>query len=222
MRSGFTRKALLAAIVPMTFAGPALADMTFRIVAVGADTNCGAKCPIIIAADGQITRQTPAAFRAFIRANAHSGMRSVVYIHSPGGSVRGSMDLGEAFRRIGAAVIVARAEGGDESRPARTTAGGCFSACVYALMGGLKRVVPKQSLVGVHKMFALRSGGDPAGGQEGRDYDDGRVAERVARYAARMGVSRDLIARAERSSPDAVYMLSQEEIRRWRLGVPAL
>jgi hypothetical protein len=205
----------LAAAAFSTSATPAFADMDFRVVM----TAGGAR---VIAAEGQIGRSTPETLRAFLRANIQRGVRAVVYMHSPGGSVRGSMELGESFRRLGVAVVVARVAGGDESRPGRTTAGGCFSACVYALMGGAKRVVPPQSLVGVHKMFAMRAGGDPSGDSGGRDFDDGRVASGLARYAARMGVSRELISRAERSSPDAIYMLNQTEIRRWRLAVPAL
>ncbi|MFM9152903.1 MAG: hypothetical protein ACKOPC_04745, partial [Methylocystis sp.] len=31
--------------------------------------------------------------------------------------------------------------------------GRCYSACVYALMGGSRRVIPPESRVGVHRMF---------------------------------------------------------------------
>ena len=33
------------------------------------------------------------------------------------------------------------------------TGGGCYSACVYALMGAEKRVIPHGSKVGIHRMF---------------------------------------------------------------------
>ena len=205
-----------AAIV---LAAPALADMSFRVVALSPGG------PRVVAADGQITRSTVGDFREFLLEHRKTpGLRTLVYIHSPGGSVAGAMKLGEAFRRIGAGVIVARMVGGDDSRPGQTTAGGCFSACVYALMGGARRVVPPRSLVGVHKMFAFTAGADPSGdsGARRRDFDDGAVAGALARYAVRMGVSRELVERAERSSPDSVHMLSQAEIRRWRLGAAGL
>jgi hypothetical protein len=203
------------AVALVAAAAPARADMRFRVVALSAGG------PRVIAADGQITRSTMDDFRAFLLSRrGMQGLRTVVYLHSPGGSVAGAMKLGEAFRRIGAGVVVARMIGGDDSHPGQTTAGGCFSACVYALMGGARRAVPAGSLVGVHKMYAFTAGADPSGdsGARRRDFDDGAVAGALARYARRMGVSRELVERAERSSPDAVHMLSRSEIRRWRLG----
>jgi len=215
-------KTLLAGIVTaasfFAFAGAARADMQFSLTTIGG--NCGANCPSAIVADGEITDSTPDQFIAFVRANSRSrNVRSVVLLNSPGGKVVASMELGRVFRKVGAATVVARAvdDGGGRSH---LTAGRCFSACVYALMGGRKRVVPAQSLVGVHRMFALEAGADPAGGGGGarRRFDNGDMRSTLSRYSQAMGVSRELIATAERTPTETLHVLSPSEVARWRLG----
>ena len=100
----------------------------------------------------------------------------------------------------------------------------CFSACVYALIGARKRVIPRQSQVGIHRMFLSVDGVDPAAeaavrAQHGNNRD---MQAFLSRYTSKMGVSPDLIARAERIPSQSLYILSQADIRRWHLGVPNL
>jgi hypothetical protein len=126
------------------------APMTFRAVSLGAP-NCGAKCPEVVVADGVIEENTPQAFIDFAKgASLSQRLRSVVFLNSPGGNVVASMELGTAFRRLRSAAIVAGfASQGEHSGP---VAGQCLSACVYALMGAFRRVVPNESRVGLHRM----------------------------------------------------------------------
>ncbi|HMN74206.1 MAG TPA: hypothetical protein PKA55_20275 [Rhodoblastus sp.] len=208
----------VASLSLLAFGGPASADMQFSLTTIGG--NCGAHCPQAIVADGEITDATPDEFVAFVRANSRAGnVRSVVLLNSPGGKVVASMELGRVFRKVGAATIVARAVSDSEGR-SHLAAGRCFSACVYALMGGRKRVVPAQSLVGIHRMFALEAGADPAGGSGGarRRFDNGDMRDTLARYSQAMGVSRDLINRAESTPTESIHVLSPQEVARWRLG----
>ena len=66
-----------------------------------------------------------------------------------------SMEMGAVLRKAGAEVVVARlAADGDGG--AAVISADCFSACVYALMGASKRVIPVQSHVGIHRMFAYQ------------------------------------------------------------------
>jgi hypothetical protein len=193
--------------------------MSFRLAPMVSGTACHGACPTAIVAEGEITDETPAEFMSFVGANARGGdVRSIVLLNSQGGKVVAAMKLGRMFRAVGAAAIVARAAEGDDGRT-HIMAGRCFSACVYALMGGRKRVVPSQSLVGIHRMFALDSGVDPSGDHaRQRRYDDGGMRNTLAKYSSDMGVSRDLINKAEQTSTDSIHILSQREIARWRLG----
>ncbi len=208
-----------AAALSLMLGGAAQADMRFSLTTIGG--ACGSRCPQAIVADGEIAESTPDEFVAFVRANARArDVRSVVLLNSPGGKVVASMELGRVFRKVGAATVVARAVSDGEGR-SHLTAGRCFSACVYALMGGRKRVVPAQSLVGVHRMFALEAGADPAGGGGGgarRRFDNGDMRSVLSRYSEAMGVSRDLINTAERTPTESIHVLSPSEVSRWRLG----
>lgn len=208
---------LVGPLALLALGGPAAADMRFSLTTIGG--SCGSKCPQAIVADGEITDSTPDEFIAFVRANSRArDVRSVVLLNSPGGKVVASMELGRVFRKVGAATVVARAVSDGDGR-SHLTAGRCFSACVYALMGGRKRVVPAQSLVGIHRMFALEAGADPAGGGGARRrFDNGDMRGVLSRYSEAMGVSRDLINMAERTPTESIHVLSPSEVQRWRLG----
>ena len=200
------------------------ADMTFRMVPIGAPSRCGDKGVRVISAEGEITSTTPGDFVRFVR--DHIGdprARSVVFMHSPGGKVVASMELGKVFRKLGAAVVIARVATPEpgSGEQGGFTAARCFSACVYALMGAKKRVVPPRSLVGIHRMFLLEAQRDPdsPGGQSmTRLYADGDIVKNLSRYAGMMGISNDLVKTAESVSPDHIHIVSAQELRRWRLG----
>ena len=221
MRSGMVWRAIAAAALGLGLTSTAArAEMTFRLTPVVDAARCGARCPLAIVADGEIVDSTPDSFLAFVQSNAGAGdVRSIVLLNSPGGKVVASMELGRVFRKVGAATIVARAVS-DDAGQGRLASGRCFSACVYALMGGRKRVVPAQSVVGIHRMFAVEGGADPAGGggARGRRFDDGGMRGVLARYSTAMGVSRDLINVAEQTPTDSIHVLSAQEVARWRLG----
>ena len=200
-------------------------EMTFQLIPVGNSVKCRASCPQVISAEGEITDRTPSEFLGFLRRNSGStNLHAVLFIHSPGGKVFASMEFGKILRRIGAAAVVARVVPGTEDGLTHFLSARCFSACVYALMGGRKRVIPLQSQVGIHRMFSYESSFDPSGpnGERLRRFDDGGVASLLSRYSGMMGVSPDLIAKAEHISPDSVHIVTRSEIARWRLGSPKL
>jgi hypothetical protein len=215
---------VLAAAVVCASALPTLAaEMTFRLVPYGNTATCGSGCSEVISAEGEITNDTPRKFLEFVAQNLdNSQMRSVVFLHSPGGGVAASMKLGELFRKTGVLAVVARV------RPPATQGGAtvavpgarCFSACVYALMGARKRVVPPTSLVGIHRMFFYEYGRDPNTGENSthRTFGTSAFVNQLAHYANAMGVSRDLIYSAEKIDPDNIHILTSAELRRWKLG----
>ncbi len=169
----------------------------------------------MIVADGDITPGTPDRFLEFVQRQARDpNMRGVILINSPGGRVGASMQLGKYFRQAGVAVIVGRV-GARGIAP-----GSCFSACVYALIGGKKRVIPKVSKVGVHRMVAFESGGRGADDMNRYEavYATPDLVQRLSDYAGSMGVSREVISTAERTRHDQLRILTPQEIRRWKLG----
>jgi hypothetical protein len=215
--------ALTAALAFAAFSLPAKAGepMTFRLLPLENASRCGSQCAQAIVADGEITNSTPQEFLSFVSQNLHGNVRAVVFLNSPGGRVVASMELGQVFRKLGVAAIVARA--GQTYGGTALASGHCFSACVYALMGGRKRVIPPQSKVGVHRMFQYQASLDPAGGATiYRQHDNGRMRAMLSRYSRQMGVNSRVIEDAERTSSDSLHVLSNGEIARWRLGQPKL
>lgn len=202
---------LALAVAPVA---PARAEeMGFRMV--------GASGERVIAAQGEINDDTPDAFLNFVRENVGDGnLHGVVLLDSPGGKVVASMELGRAIRRLGMAVVVARPAAGDGRGELSVASGRCYSACVYALMGGARRVVPPGSKVGVHRMFNYSTNFDLAEGGivRERNLDDGGMRTTLSDYARAMGVSTDLVTLAERTSPDQLYILTGADIARWRLA----
>ena len=185
--------------------------MTFRSVNFDSD-KCVADCPQVIVADGVIEAETPQAFVDFAKeASQTNRLRSVIFMNSPGGNVVASMELGAAFRKLRAAVVVAGfAVVGARSGP---VSGQCLSACVYALMGATQRVAPPESRVGLHRM-SLETPGQAGSGV----LADKRLVAILARYAARMGVDPTLVWHAESQPPGTLHLLSSAEISRWRLA----
>ena len=206
-------------------AGPvAAADMAFRLVPFGDAAKCRARCPQVISAEGEIRNDTPNRFLEFVAAHVDDPeVRSVVFLHSPGGGVAASMRLGQMFRKTGVLAVVARVGPGESGEASAIGVPGarCFSACVYALIGAKKRIVPRTSLVGIHRMFFFENEPrDPATGSDSRrrTYGSAQFVAQLANYATSMGVSRDLIYTAEKIDPDHIHIVTPAELRRWRLG----
>ena len=188
------------------------APMTFSIADL-AGPGCGERCLKVIVAEGVIEAETPEDFLKFARGAALAkGLRAVVFIDSPGGNVVGSMELGAAFRQLRlAAVVAGYANIGGISGP---VAGECVSACVYALMGAVRRVAPAMSHVALHRMSIApeyASGGV-------RRFADAHLVGVVANYARRMGVSPMVVRAAEALAPDHVRLLSGRELQSWGLA----
>ena len=223
MKLGLRRAAALCALSLGLCAAPAAfaQTMSFKLVPVGDPSQCRGQCLELIAAEGEITDATPKAFVDFISANlGDRRIRSVVLFHSPGGDVRASMQLGLMLRKIGAATVVARANGSQEILAGQSgiTAGRCYSACVYALMGGKKRVIPPGSRIGIHRAYTVVYSRYPARENNGVKVDPGTTGAIIARYSDTMGISRDLIATAQKTLPDDIHIATTQEIARWRLG----
>ncbi len=194
--------------------------MNFAIARVGTDAACRSNCVDVITADGEINNDTAAQFVTFLADNVHDqDLRPLVLIESPGGTVLGAMKLGAVFRKLGAAVMVAGARGTESSRALHLVPADCLSACVYAFMGGKRRLIPPVSRLGIHRMVVDTRSTDFFGNEEGeRVYGSPAFVSALADYTKTMGVSPVVIAYAEQIAPEQIHILSRNEIRRWHLG----
>jgi hypothetical protein len=191
------RRAVLIGLLALCFptAGGAQQDaMNFSVVVA---QNCRGWCHAEIVADGMIVQDSAEAFRAIAATLAPNPI--VVRLASPGGSLVGSLQLGQAFRAFNATVIVGKGVR-------------CISACVYAFLGGAARRVT-EGRIGVHRFR-------PAGEESDRDFPTvlvQRATETLNDYVTQMGADPELIRLAMSVSPPAVHFLDAGELRRYRV-----
>ena len=196
-------------------------QMSFRLVPAQDPAKCGDKCLQFIAAEGEIVDDTPNKFIEFIDANKHDQrIRTVILFHSPGGKVGAALQLGFVLRKLGADTVVARALSAPSGGGSGIVAGRCYSSCVYAIMGGKKRVIPLDSEVGIHRSYVEEYGEPPK--REILDakplVDPDLILKLVGAYSDRMGVSRGLVEEAQRTSSRSIHIVTRAEMARWRLA----
>ncbi len=179
-----------------------------------------------IQATGPIVPDTPQRFEEFTRANRVAGL--TVVLDSPGGSMTGGLRLGRAFRAAGVNTLVGRtlvrSEGSRTASVMISHGIGCASACTYAFIGGVQRLVPTTSRFGVHQFSR-------AIGQDGRFESDApsmrdfvqaqrRMAE-LAVYVQEMGVDARLLELAS-STPygGQLRVLAPTDIGNLRIATP--
>ena len=206
--------------------GSAAADpaMDFQLMTLAGKAGCPRDCADVIVADGEIDNETAGRFVSFLSSHIQDrDLRPVVLLQSPGGTVVGAMQLGTVFRKIGAAVIVAGTRSAGEGEQVDLVQGACVSACVYAFIGGARRVVPSISLLGIHRM-AITQDVEDANGQRGRlqIFGSPDIVAALASYTKAMGVDPHMISYAETIAPEHLHIVPPREIARWRLGRPRL
>jgi hypothetical protein len=208
--------------------------MEFATVPIGAECTI-ASCPRAMIAEGEITGDAPQRFKRFLQGEMRiPGLHALVFLNSPGGNVESALALGAILHQSGASAVVGRpaVREGRIANTARTgqraqmnvAPGQCASACVYTLMGAKRRVVPQGARLGVHRMSARLQAADPAGGgsQTQRIFAGEEEIRALRNYAATVGGSQELITLAESVPHDRIRLLSETEIRRYRLGAPKL
>ena len=119
--------------------------------------ECGKHCPDVIVADGVIEAETPQAFVDFLKSgSADTKLRRIVFFNSRGGNVVASMVFGHILRGLRIAGVVGRFDAGGDPGP---YVGECLSACVYALMGAVRRIAPPAARLGFIGCRSLRPKG---------------------------------------------------------------
>lgn len=224
LRSRMALLTRLVLIIACLMGGTRLVEaMSFRIVSIGDPATCGQKCLKVVQATGQIELNTAEDFAKFLLSQRDSDeLKGVVFIQSPGGVVEGAYKLGFLFRELGLTVVVAQASDlKRDGQAGRMVSAQCYSACVFAMMGGKKRIVPPQSKVGVHAIFSNRYELDPLHVESPfRKVRAGESVNEIARkYAKVMGVSPDLINLSETVEPSSFLVLSQKQIAKYHLAI---
>jgi hypothetical protein len=181
--------------------------------------SCGAPCRFLISARGSITADSASEFRDFAKATGRDLRHAVVVLDSDGGSVHGAIDLGREIRQfeldatVGKLIDVASA---GETRARLSPRADCESMCAFVLLGGVHRMVPRESRVMVHQIWLGDRREDPAASNYSAEdlvlvqRDIGKLAV----YAAEMGASAGLLDLSLRVPPwEPMHVMSAAELR---------
>jgi hypothetical protein len=215
--------ATLAAAALLASACTTSREMTFRTLKLSAGgVDCKlVSCPSVVVADGEFRSTTPEDFIAFMKTEVKPGVKNVVLISSPGGELYGSLTMGLIWRELGTTVIVGKPgeEAGGTTSAFRTAI--CASGCAYAIMAARERLIVANSRIGVHRVHlrpADRSGPDqileiPAGSN---------TVDFLKTYMRRVGVDPKVIDLAEKTAPTDIHLLTDRELKRFRIAVKPL
>lgn len=185
-------------------------DPSMRFTVLGPDDpRCPAtRCGVAAIGIGDVRERTPADFVLFMEGRHGATVRTLV-LQSYGGDFGGGLQLGLLIRKHRLATAVA-------------PDGGCWSACAYAFLGGVKRQVAASGHYGLHTgaMVSVAVGSDDVsssrhGTRKGllqaseEGYRTGvGDAGLLMRYAHAMGAGRGFLAATLRSYGDT-YDLNQ-------------
>ena len=205
-------------------------------LAVGEDNACGDGCSEWIAAEGAFDHGSAQRLRAFVK---RLGRKLPIFFHSIGGIQTEALSVGRFMRERQMTAGVARTipqkclppldndaacralkrSGQRLNAEFRTVDAGCYSACVYALIGATARNVPPGARLGVHSSKFIRI--FPDGHVNAPPPAKLTVEEKahlmeanaeVRRYIREMGIDAGLYDAAMKVAPDQVHYLSRNEI----------
>jgi hypothetical protein len=180
---------------------------------VACQPNCGGW----VSAVGIVTADTPRDFDEFARGRQLAG--ATIVLDSSGGSVNDSIALGRRWRKLGVLTTVGTSvQTGTVENSAINVASEayCESMCVFLLLSGSTRYVPRSAHVRVHQIWL----GDRANNAKAATYsaDDLMLVERdigrLAKYTFDMGGAGDLLLLSLNVPPwEDLHELSREELR---------
>lgn len=168
-----------------------------------------------IAASGEITADTPEAFRQFMGDRDRLYLYETVTFDSPGGNLGAAIELGRLLRKAGASVSVGRSEPMKDlpHLEERVPGGRCESACVFAFLGGAARWVEAGEL-GIHQFYTPDGTNIPTAATQ-------QIMGQIVMYLIEMGISPELLTLASRIPGDRLHHLSADEIARLGIGTSA-
>jgi hypothetical protein len=153
----------------------------------------------VLRAVGSIDIGSAARFAAEVEARGEY-VKSVS-LDSPGGSLDDAMAIAKLVREKGFATEVA--DGAI-----------CASSCPLVLAGGAERKVGKRAAVGLHQFYSVGKPGTPP---EQAMADAQMTTARISRLLIEFNVDPALWLHALDTPPRALYYLSDDELRKYRL-----
>lgn len=187
--------------------------MTFKYVGNGG--NCD-NCEWV-AAQGEITPDTPRDFEKFAKSVQRVGM---VRLNSLGGDLNAGLELGRLFRKYNAGVTVGQTipstdpyQGPRGSSEVRDS-GQCLSACAYAFLGGVKKELPDAAKLGFHQFRSAKS--DEASGLEQlvETSEDQARTGAILTYLLEMGIGPEIYTMAASMRPgEGMYFVDAKMAR---------
>jgi hypothetical protein len=235
-----TTVAVQAQAAPAPAKAVAAVPMTF-FIARGAPNICGPGCSEWIVGEGDFGVGSAAQFRALL---SRLGKQKLpVFFHSPGGLVEEALTIGRLMREKGMISGVGRTkpEGCSDEKQKKecdelkksgkkldadllTSAGGCSSACVYALLGGKTRMVSPGARIGVHAAQSVNIANKQVKmvdvtkkSAERQRADRQRFREKLRIYVREMGTNVQLVDVAEGVPHEKIHYLTRNQIA--ELGV---
>lgn len=185
----FVRQALAGVVGWLWFCPTIAAAMTISLEQVSGR-------PYILA-EGSI--QSGDMWKLAVLALSDENIKFVVLI-SEGGSVYDAIEIGGAIRYFGLDTYV----------PAGQY---CYSACMFAFIGGAARGAGEGASIGVHQFYGADDYASSATTQRETQLLSGRILEHVLE----MGVAPEVLAYALRTPPSDIHIFAQDELSRLRI-----
>ncbi|PIT04600.1 hypothetical protein TSA1_30475 [Bradyrhizobium nitroreducens] len=232
----FLPDALRAKEAPAAKAG--FASRLTIYLAKGAPDACGPGCNRWIAIEGEIDQGAAPRIRRFLA--GVKDLQRPIYLHSPGGNVEQSYDIGRLLRsrkaiaRVGRTIATACAAGtqvddaclkiknttGEVDAELTTYHAMCNSACGYLFLGATSREVAPDAALAVHNSrLILKFSGNPPPevvAEARRRRIAGADRDRTA-FIAAMGISRELDALIRTVKFENLHVLTRPEL--YRFGI---
>lgn len=215
-QGGIKSGRLLAMLPLLIFVAysPSANSEKMRFFLAGSGGNCNT-CEWI-AAEGEITAETPDYFLAYLGEELSDTHRPLIYLNSEGGNLIGAIRLGMLFRALNARTSIGRTVPDDHGYGEEAVERGvCYSACAYAFLGGVIRMA-NGGHYGVHQFFNEEALTKP----QMKAFNAIHLSEEqiisgiILQYLLEMGIDPGLLSLASGIAPwEDVRILSDDELR---------
>jgi hypothetical protein len=214
----FRRAAARSVASAALLASGGAAAMQFSLIQPCAPAQSSAACAPRILGVGAIMDDDAQTLRAAVALWGRLGTPSFsgITLSSNGGSVVGGVQLGREIRRLRLATTAAPKVQAWDAKGGRlrtvVASAPCYSSCVYAFAGGVRREVLDGASLGVHQFSSVR----PVGSRP-LEADAQLTAVFLRAYLIEMGVSGDLLDLAMATPARDMRVLSRAELVALRL-----